>query len=144
MNVAQHRPTPADVVFSWNGFGDTLFRVGRRPATRFFHAAAMLDERSYRVQATEALSDVARARPKFILEYQHEQGSIPAIFPAFPGTPEESAPGSLSSGEKRDVALSGTTDSWDTAGLRELKSQLRSRYHLAYSDGSGVAVYELN
>jgi hypothetical protein len=144
VEYVRERTTPADRVFSWNGFGDLLFRVGRRPATRFFHAAAMLDERSYRAQATEALSDVARVCPKFILEHRHGQESIPAIFPAGQGTPGESAPGSLNSGGKRDVALSGTTDSWDTASLREIKSRLRSRYHLAYSDASGVAVYELN
>ena len=85
-----------------------------------------------------------RLCPKFILESRHEQGSIPAIFPAIPGTPGESPPGSLSSGEKRDAALSGTPDFWDTPALRDLKSRLRSRYHLVYSDGSGVSVYELN
>lgn len=134
VRYVRERTTPADSVFAWNGFGDLMFRVGRRPANRFFHAAGMLDERSYRNQATEALSDVARVGPKFILEYQHEQGSVPALFATGPGTPEN---------DKRDVAL-GTTDSWDTAALRAIKSRLRSRYHLAYSDGSGVAVYELN
>jgi hypothetical protein len=144
VEYVRERTTPADRVFFWNGDGEMSFRVGRRPATRFFHAAAMLDERSYRAQATEALGDVAHVWPKFILEYQHEAGSIPAIFLAGAGTPEDSAPGRLTSGENRDVALSGTTDSWDTAGLKDIKSRLRSRYHLAYSDGSGVAVYELN
>jgi hypothetical protein len=139
VEYVRERTTSADRVFAWNGFGDLLFRVGRRPASRFFHAAAMLDERSYRAQAAEALSDIERVGPKFILECRHEPGSIPAIFAADSGAPE-----GLNSGNQRGVALSGTTDSWDTASLREIKSRLRTRYHLAYSDGSGVAVYEVN
>jgi hypothetical protein len=140
-NVVQYvreRTTPADRVFVWNGFSDLLFRLGRRPATRFFHFAAMLDVRSYRAQATEALRDVERLSPKFILEYQPTPESLPGIFAAT----EESVPQPGDSGELRDAAIPTGPDSWDSSELRELKSRLRERYELAYSNGSGVRVFE--
>jgi hypothetical protein len=143
VRYVRERTTPSDRVFAWNGFGDLPFRLGRRPASRFFHAAAMLDVRSYRAQATEALGDVERVGPKFILEYRHEPGMLPGIFAAIPGTPAEPASGAPDSGDSRDAAISGTTDSWDTAALSEIKSRLRDRYESVYSDGSGVGVYEL-
>jgi len=141
-NVVQYvrqRITPADRVFAWNGFGDLPFRLGTRPATRFFHAAAMLNVQAYRAQATEALRDVLRLRPKFILEYQSAPGSPPGIF----AVPDDSAPKPWDFGGLRDPAILAASDPWDTAELKELKSRLREHYELAYSDGSGVRVFEL-
>jgi len=80
----------------------------------------MLDVKSYRDQATEALHDVERLSPKFILDYQAGPGTLPGIFAAIPETPEF----------------------WDSGELRELKSRLREGYELAYSDDSGVKVFE--
>jgi hypothetical protein len=135
------RTTPSERVFVWNVSADVLVRLGRRTATRFFHAGAMLDERSYRDQVGEAFRDVERVGPKFILEYYHGSGAFPGIFPPPPGTAGENAPGGSS--DRRDAVIPGSAGSWETPALRESKSRLRSRYELAYSDSSGAAVYEL-
>ena len=143
VNVVRYvrgRTAPSDRVLVWNGFADLLVRLDRPPATRFFHSAAMQDVQTYRDQAAEALRDAVRVPPKFILEYDSEPGSIPAIFAA---SPCASLPASRSPehGGLMDTAIATTSHPWDSDELRRLKKELRERYELAYSDGSGVRVF---
>ena len=129
-NVVQYvreRTTASDRVYVWNGFADLMFRLGKRPASRYFFGASLAtttDVRSYRAQAVAALRDVERSRPAFILE--DHVGPGPGIFEEIPGALKEPV-----------------RDFWDSDEVTEVKNRLRGTYELAYSDRSGVNVYEL-
>lgn len=137
------RTNPADRVFVWNVAPSLLVRLGRLPASRFFHTAAMLDVNAYRDQAGEAFRDVIRTSPKFILETPPGLGSLPGLFPVNQVAADQSAAGNGSdSGELRDAAIRPSSEPWDTAEMAEMKRILRERYALARVDPSGIRVYQ--
>jgi hypothetical protein len=128
VRYVRERCTSLDRAFVWASYGDLAFRLGLKPASRFFSTVPMShDMETYRAQATEALHDVERLRPRFILEASgveqssSQQGSLPGLLSVKP----ETAP-----------AL------WDSMELRNIKGRLTKSYSLVYQSGSGVKVYE--
>ncbi|HEY4365568.1 MAG TPA: glycosyltransferase family 39 protein [Bryobacteraceae bacterium] len=120
LEYVQPRASASDRVYVWNSDAEFVFRLGRKPVSRFFHSASMVEKGAYRTQAKEALLNVEQMRPAFIIEDHLRE--IPPMF-------EGAAP-----------SLEG---SWDAGELRAIKNRLRSCYELAYTDSGGIKVYRL-
>jgi hypothetical protein len=119
--VRQHSAS-SDSLFVWGDFGDLSFRIGLRPASRHITSIyAANDPISYRTIGSEALHDVEKSRPRFVLDCAPD-----VSFPLF------SAPRSA-------TELVGGADA-----LADTKERLRESYRLVLNDAaSGVKVYEL-
>lgn len=123
VRYVRERATSSDCVFVWGGYGDLAFRIGLRPASRYFSGPPMShDPASYRAQAAAALLDVERRRPTFILE---ESGSrLPRVF-----SEPDTEPGNVS---------------WDTIEISAIKKRLRCNYALVSVSSGGVRIYKIN
>ncbi len=126
VRYVRERCASSDRAFVWASYGDLAFRLGLKPASRFFSTVPMShDAETYRAQATEALHDVEHSKPRFILEAPGAeqssslQGSLPRLFSVEPEPAQ-----------------------WDSMELRSIKGRLAKRYSLVYQSGSGVKVYE--
>ena len=88
-----------------------------------FHYLGVDEIRAYRAQADEVLRDAERVRPTFMIEDHLRE--IPGLFEQAPELPEDSP-----------------QRSWDTAELKDMKTRLRNRYELVFTDGAGIRVYQ--
>lgn len=127
VRFVRERSAPSDRAFVWGDRGgDLAFRLGLRPASRFFSTVPMThDVRCYRWMASEALRDVEKGRPRFILESPGNE--LPGLF-------------SPAAGDREGPAMSA----WENGELLNQKRRLGQTYSLVLADAdSGVKVYEL-
>lgn len=119
--------SPSDRVFVWGDYGSLHFRLGLKPASRYFSTVPMAhDSEAYRELALDALRDVEHSKAKFVLEVPVV--NFPALFARQP-TSRYSSP----------------NGSWDDNELLQAKDCLSKRYSLILSDASsGIKVYGLD
>ncbi|HEY7334366.1 MAG TPA: hypothetical protein VH639_05750 [Bryobacteraceae bacterium] len=122
VQFVRQRAEPSDRVFVWSDrLGDLAFRLGLKPASRFFSTVPMLHSQAmFNEFSAAALTDVEKRRPRFVIDAA-AAGDLTLFSPP------------SATGEIR----------WEGADAVDARSRLQAAYSLVYTGHeSGVKVYE--
>jgi len=117
---------PGDRVTTWGYFyHDLWFDLDHPSGTRWFHEGAFTNRKIYLALMPMFLSDLARDRPRVVIE---KRTVLPLFAPARPTEP------------LNEAFSPQYFEGWDDAGILQQKAELAQRYY-PVSEKSGVVVY---